>query len=112
MSRYLALPSRRSAALYSEVVDKDRARAVLIERLAAYRAEPYVALRGLIGSLDVYEVANLDGTAYQIEVLVMWDDRPGGDIRVMGSIDDGGWSAFVPLTESFILSAGGTFAGE
>jgi hypothetical protein len=29
----------------------------------------------------------------------------------MGGIDDGGWSAFAPLTESFILSPTG-FIGE
>jgi hypothetical protein len=29
-----------------------------------------------------------------------------------GSIDDGGWRAFSPLTESFILAKTGTFVGE
>jgi hypothetical protein len=31
---------------------------------------------------------------------------------VLGSIDDGGWRAFAPLTRSFIKSPDGTFVGE
>jgi hypothetical protein len=30
----------------------------------------------------------------------------------MGSIDDGGWRAFVPISRSFIKSADGSFVGE
>jgi hypothetical protein len=33
-------------------------------------------------------------------------------VRVIGSIDDGGWWTFKPLTEDFILAPDGTFAGE
>lgn len=43
------------------------------------------------------------------EVQAFWDDEPDGAIRVMASIDDGGWRAFVPLTEDFILAPDGTF---
>lgn len=50
--------------------------------------------------------------AYQGEVQVFWDDKPNGAIRVMASIDDGGWRAFVPLTADFILAPDGTFVGE
>ena len=38
--------------------------------------------------------------------------RPGGNVRVIGSIDDGGWRAFVPLSDSFIKAADGRFVGE
>ncbi len=33
---------------------------------------------------------------------VIWDGKPNDDIRVMGLIDDGGWRAFIPLSEDFI----------
>ena len=50
--------------------------------------------------------------SYQGEIRVFWDAEPDGAIRVMASIDDGGWRAFVPLTEDFILAPDGTFVGE
>lgn len=46
------------------------------------------------------------------KVQVFWDDTPDGAIRVMASIDDGGWRAFVPLTEAFILAPDGSFVDE
>jgi hypothetical protein len=44
---------------------------------------------------------------YQIELNVFWDSKPGGDLRIIGSIDDSGWRAFVPLTESLIMKRDG-----
>lgn len=35
-----------------------------------------------------------------------------GAIRVIGSIDDGGWRAFRPLSDDFIRAPDGTFVGE
>jgi hypothetical protein len=93
-------------------LDKEQARAVLLRQLAAYRAQSYEALKVTIGSLDVYEVANPGAPSYQIEVQVMWEAKPDGNILVIGSIDDGGWSAFAPLTEGFILDRTGAFVGE
>src|SRR5438874_858878 len=48
----------------------------------------------------------------RVEVEALWDDRPDGNVRVMGSIDDGGWRAFVPLTESFVMACDGSLVGE
>lgn len=86
----------------------------LLEReLTRFRDESYADLVRRIpaGSLD-YERAAASGTKYQLEIQFFWDDRPGGNIRVWGSIDDGGWRAFVPLNRSFIKSADGSFVGE
>ena len=52
------------------------------------------------------------GAQYQLEMEVMWDHKPDRDIRVISSIDDGGWRALAPLTVSFILSKTGEFVGE
>jgi len=38
---------------------------------------------------------------YQVEIDVFWDDKPGGAVRVLGMIDDGGWRAFMPMCEAF-----------
>ena len=52
------------------------------------------------------------GKWYQIEIQAFWDGKPDGDIRVMGSIDDGGWRAYFPLCEDFIKSPSNEFVGE
>ena len=49
-----------------------------------------------------YERAAASGATYQLELQFFWDNQPGGNVRVMGSIDDGGWRAVVPLSRSFI----------
>ncbi|MEM1143644.1 MAG: hypothetical protein AAGI88_13775 [Pseudomonadota bacterium] len=42
------------------------------------------------------------GEIYQYEVQFFWDGEPGLAVRIIGSIDDGGWRAYFPLTRSFI----------
>ena len=85
---------------------------LLLRELERFRAETYAELVSRIGldriGIDVVD----DGVEYQIKIHFFWDDRPGGDIRVMGAIDDGGWRAFMPLTQSFIKSPDGSFVGE
>ena len=93
-------------------MDKKRAKSILAKQLARYRNKTYADLGRLIGQLDIFEITQPDGVIYQIEIQVMWDDKPEGDIRVMGSIDDGGWRADVPLTDSFIMTPEGRFLGE
>lgn len=54
-------------------------------------------------------------TEYQIELEVFWDSprKEEGDIRVIASIDDGGFlSSFRPLTAGFIMSPNREFVGE
>ena len=57
-------------------------------------------------------MASPGGVTYQIEIEAFWDSEPGGDIRVLGSIDDGGWRAFAPLCDDFILTPAGQLIGE
>jgi len=49
---------------------------------------------------------------YQIEIQVFWDSWPGGNVRVMGAVDDGGWRAFIPVSRGFIMAPDGSFVGE
>jgi hypothetical protein len=65
-----------------------------------------------IGSDDHVTVVGGSGAEYQLEVQVFWDQKTGGNVRVIGSIDDGGLRAFFPLTNSFITAPDGTFVGE
>jgi hypothetical protein len=94
-------------------MDKNEAKAILQAELEKVRGWDYLSLLQLLDDLEAYEVRGPSGVPYQMEVQAMWDDQPGGNLRVMLSIDDGGFlSAFAPLTDSFILSPGGQFMGE
>ena len=88
-------------------MDREKARGVLTDELKAYRSRTYSQLRALIGGLRAFGVANNGGHPYQIEIQVVWDGKAGGEIRVLGAIDDGGWSAFRPVTGDFIVGPDG-----
>jgi hypothetical protein len=63
----------------------------------------------------VIERNNANGVSYVIEIEVFWDSpkKAGGDLRVMGSIDDGHFlSSFMPLSSDFIVDPDGNFIGE
>ena len=86
-------------------MDREQAVTILAEQLGQYRTKPYAELKDLVGQVDAYEVATPDGLAYQIEIQVLWDGKPDADIRVIAAIDDGGWTAFSPLSDDFIMTS-------
>ena len=75
-------------------------------------AGPYAELKSEVGESRQLQTTGQSGTQYQVDVQVRWDDIPNGDIRVLGGIDDGGWRAFAPLTEDFILGPEWKAVGE
>jgi hypothetical protein len=86
-------------------MDHQEAIAVLEEELERFRRESYADLvRRIDQDPVVCERAGAGGITYQLEIQCFWDGSSGGDVRVMGSVDDGGWRALVPLTRSFIKS--------
>ena len=93
-------------------MNKVEALNVLHEQLEPWRRRSWADLRGEVGQSQRFQVTAASGTWYQGDIQVFWDDKPDGAIRVMASIDDGGWRAFVPLTGDFILAPDGTFVGE
>ena len=93
-------------------MDASEAKAILAERLARYREYPHERLAKLVGSQEVEERRSAAGTLYQLEFQFFWDAEPGGYVRVIGSIDDGGLRAFFPLSDDFIKAPDGTFVGE
>ena len=94
-------------------MNKEEARQILEGEMTSFRANSY---RELIAMIDAEpttkERTGSTGKWYQIEIQAFWDDQPQGNIRVMGSIDDGGLSAFAPLSKDFIKSPSNTFVGE
>ncbi|HYN06389.1 MAG TPA: hypothetical protein VES67_03270 [Vicinamibacterales bacterium] len=94
-------------------MDNTQAIHLLDEAMQEFRREPYRDLVTRIGQGPVTaERQGADAAQYQLEFSFVWDDRPGGNVRVIGSIDDGGWRAFVPVTRSFIKSADESFVDE
>jgi len=57
-------------------------------------------------------VSGQDGIEYQIEFESVWDSIPGGDLRIIASIDDGGFiSALKPISASFVVTPEGNIIG-
>ena len=84
------------------------AKLFLARELAKYAELPYDKLVASINHAEVINVRGESGVFYQIELSVCWDSKPDGDLRIMASIDDGGWHAFLPLTDSLIMKPDGT----
>ena len=93
-------------------MDNDEARGLLRQRLDLYRTRSHHDLQALIADPEVIELVGPSGTRFYIEVLAVWDDQVGGQLRVIGSIDDGGWRAFKPLTDDFIMRRDGTLVSD
>jgi hypothetical protein len=86
-------------------MDKEEARRVLHDHLQMYRRRSYQELVSLLGEPQVTQVLGASGVEYQIEVELHWDHQPGGNIHVLGAIDDGSFrAAFAPVCDGFILT--------
>ena len=97
-------------------------RMVLAEHLAQFRGEPYETLCANVQNkhIECACPSGPNGAAYQIEINFFWDGKQGGDVRVMGSIDESPhrslWG-FIPIyvsavTDSFIMRPDGSFVDE
>lgn len=93
-------------------MDTVAAQKVLDAWLAKLRAVSYRELASRVDSVTTDELARDSERSWQLEVEVVWDDEPDGNVRVVVSIDDSGLRAFVPMTESFVKSPSGEFVGE
>jgi hypothetical protein len=93
-------------------VDKPEARSILRELLDELRRSTYAELKKRLDEVEVREVVGSSGAVYQVEIEAFWDDKRQGNLRVLAAIDGGGWRAFAPLTDSFIVAPDGGFVGE
>ncbi len=95
------------------VMNKESYLALLKPVVADYRKRDYAFwLPYLSGNPIVFDIACTKGIDCCIEINAFWDDKPNGDVRVTFSIGDGSsWRAFVPVTDSFIITPDGSFVG-
>ncbi len=84
-------------------MNTSEAHKILDEQLA--RFGNYTELIPLVesGHVENCEIRGVTGTKYQFEVQFFWDDKSKRTVRVLGSIDDGGIRAVVPLTQSLLI---------
>ena len=90
-------------------MNKIEALSLLQGQLRPWRERSWAQLREGVNESHRVEVTGASGTWYQVEARVFWDNKPDGAIRVMASIDDGGWRALLPLNDDFILAPDGSF---
>jgi hypothetical protein len=83
-------------------MNKEDAQKILREELQYFENKSYAELAEQVGENLSYEKETPEGRSYQLEILILWDSKPEKAIRVIASIDDGGWRAFFPLTDSIL----------
>ena len=94
-------------------IDRREARRVLTRRVEELRQLSREALCATwLDEPDCEQVRSPSGKEYQIEIEAIWDNEPEGNLRVFASIDDGGWSALMPMTDGFIKAPDESFVGE
>ena len=93
-------------------MNKEEALRVLHSVLMHYRERPYPELTRLIGRQETFEITAVSGSRYQIEIEAFWDDKANGNVRALGSINDCGTRAYLPLCRDFIMTPNGSFVGE
>jgi hypothetical protein len=90
-------------------MNQEEAKAILRAQMHALQTRSYVEFCSWIAEkrIETPCVKGASGTEYQLEIQAWWDNRPGGAIRVLVSIDDGSFrSSLLPLGDSFLISAG------
>jgi hypothetical protein len=86
-------------------MNRAEAKAILLRRLVVERRKPYAWHANRVGETASDEVVGRSGVTYQVKLIWTWDSQPGGDVRVLGSIDDGGWRAWCPIAFGFLVTS-------
>jgi hypothetical protein len=91
-------------------MNKERASTLLLGELEKLKSVPYEQLKTLVlrDEPDSYVIVDED-TKYEIKIFYRWDSGKPGNIRVVGNINvAGGWSAYRPHSEDFIVRSDGS----
>lgn len=94
------------------IMNKQEAKRILDDEKHQLRMRPFSELSRLVSAPKTVEIRGDSGVLYQLETEAVWDDKTEGHLRVIVSIDDGGWRALSPMTDSFIVAPDGSFIGE
>ncbi len=86
--------------------NKVEAQAELRRVVAEYEGKDYAFWASRIGQKKLLEFTAQSGTWYQGSIEPFWDDKPGGAIRVLFELDDGGIGAYHPMTMGLLIDQG------
>jgi hypothetical protein len=79
-------------------MNNKEANELLLRELRRYEELGYQELEKMVDQHSArFKVTGPSGVSYQIQIRVVWDDKPLQAVRILGAIDDGGWRSFVPL---------------
>jgi len=84
-------------------MNKQEAYSLAINELEQFEQLKYVDLKTRVGNNYNKEKQAESGVLYQIDTQVFWDSKERKNIRVMVSVDNMGWFAFAPITESILI---------
>ncbi|RKF27469.1 hypothetical protein [Micromonospora globbae] len=88
-------------------LDKEAPARLADARLAEWRRVGYGEWCAMLGDKDVRQVVGEDGKRYSVVSYALDDGE--GRVRMSVAVDDGDWSAFVPLVRDEIMEPNGTF---
>lgn len=93
---------------------RTEAEELFAEQVRRWRQQPWQNLRRQIRHPVAYDILGQSAVRYQFEVVVFWDDRPEGNLRVIVTGDDAkGWRALRRMrTDGFIKAPDDSFVGE
>jgi len=83
--------------------NKTEAKAELLRLVHEHEGRTYEHWVEHIDQRQHWEFNGAAGNWYQASLLALWDDRPGGAVRVLISLDDGGVGAYHPMTDSLLI---------
>jgi hypothetical protein len=73
--------------------------------VAEHSGQPHEFWARHVGHVKRVEFTSPGGIWYQATIEPVWDDKPGGTLRVLIALDDGGVGAYHPLTESLLIES-------
>jgi hypothetical protein len=88
-------------------MNKIEAQSILDEQLSIFARRSYEELAKLVNVPKNITVQVPSGAKFQIEFNIFYDSGKRDNLRIVGSIDDGGWRSFVPLTKTLIMKPTG-----
>ncbi|MBY8875569.1 hypothetical protein K7640_27440 [Micromonospora sp. PLK6-60] len=88
-------------------LNKEMAARLADARLAEWRRVGYDEWRAMLEDKELRQVVGEDGKRYSVVSYALDDGE--GRVRMAVAVDDGGWSAFVPLVRDQLMNPDGTF---
>ena len=93
-------------------MNTNEAHQLLEAQLEEWRHRSYAELSREVGRWRRFETTAQSGQHYEGHIEVFWRGAAHGPVKVVGSIDDGGWQTFVPLMKDFTVTPDGMILSE